>query len=749
MNIRVALVLLGAVAFATVVRTVDAADAEPLLVHVSAPLDDDTIAAGAPITFSATATDPHAGDVSDALVWTSSVDGVLGQGGRITRPLAPGIHRITAVVTSADGRGGSSTLMLTAVPSTLEIAPDADTTVDASRPSVALGSARVLHVDGAPEREALLRFSVVGLGSARIERAILRLTVAPGKGAGGRSGGTVRLLEAADDWTEDGTTWGSRPAGDRTLAEAGRVRPGAVLELDVTDGVRGNGVYSFAIAATSSDGVKYRSREALRGQPRLVVTVSADDDVLPRTGTGSGGIRSLAAVSDGVGYEDFSFGTGIDQNDNRVTGAKPESKLWWHDGLWWSTLWQPQVASYRIHWLDPGAQTWVDSGVPIDPRGRSRQDVLLDGGRLYVLSRFADSPPQNRLLRYAYSAGERRWGLDPGFPVDVPGGGTESATIARDSRGTLWTAYTLDAKVFVAHTTGTDAAWSAPFVIPVAEGTTVDADDIAAIQSLPGRIGVFWSNQRTDRFYFASLADGAPPNDAASWQLEVAVAGSRVADDHLNVKVGTDGRLFVAVKTSKTASADTLIGLLVRSANGSWSPLHPVGTVAFNPTRPICVLDEARRRVAVFYSGNHASVDYKESDMDTIAFPSGAGTPFIASASVGDVNNPTTTKQRVNASTGLVVLASSAERNTYWHNGVAPQPPSTTTTTTLTATTVTPTTATTTTSRPSTTTTRAPSTTTRPPTTTTTTPVSSTTTTTRRGVVCVPSVIPGLPPICL
>jgi hypothetical protein len=147
-------------------------------------------------------------------------------------------------------------------------------------------------------------------------------------------------------------------------------------------------------------------------------------------------------------------------------------------------------------------------------------------------------------------------------------------TIARDSTGKLWVAYTSSRKVFVNRTTGTDTQWGTPVQIPFS-ASTVGADDISSVQALSGnKIGVFWSNQSTDAFYLAVHPDSAAV--ASSWTLETAASGGSVADDHFNVKRASDGRLFVAVKTSKTSSSNTLVGLLVRSASGTWSSLHQV-----------------------------------------------------------------------------------------------------------------------------------------------------------------------------
>jgi hypothetical protein len=399
-----------------------------------------------------------------------------------------------------------------------------------------------------------------------------------------------------------------------------------------------------------------------------VLTAVATDNDLNR-GSASTTVTVEAVTT---GFEDFAFGSGVDDSPNRATSEKPESKLWFHDGLWWATLYNSSAGAHRIHRLDPTRQTWVDTGVRVDERARSRQDVLWDGQKLYMASRFGGSAPQNRLLRYSYVPASHTWTLDAGFPVNITGGGTEALTLAKDSTGSLWIAYTLNSRVWVNRTQGSDTAWGTPFVVPVSEGTTVNADDIAAVVALSGKIGVFWSNQSNDTDYFAVHGDSMPTSDPAAWRLEVAVRGTNLADDHMNLKLASDGRLFAVVKTSLTASDTTLIGLLVRSASGTWSPLYPVVTTNFEPTRPQCLLNEVDRRVYVFYSTHETSINYKTSSMDTIAFPGGAGTPIMASPTITGINNPTTTKQQVNATTRIVVVGSTPATRRYWHASLTP-----------------------------------------------------------------------------
>ena len=86
------------------------------------------------------------------------------------------------------------------------------------------------------------------------------------------------------------------------------------------------------------------------------------------------------------------------------------------------------------------------------------------------------------------------------------------------------------------------------------------------------------------------------------------------------------------------------------------------------------MLDEVRHQLYVFYSPDKSGVYYKVTDMDRVAFASGEGVRFIDSSSSNDINNPTTTKQNITPQMGLVVLASSPESTSYFHNTILPDP---------------------------------------------------------------------------
>ncbi|MEN8160426.1 MAG: Ig-like domain-containing protein, partial [Myxococcota bacterium] len=83
-------------------------------IAITSPLQGTTVFAGSSVSFAGTASDFESSDVTASLMWTSSLDGILGTGGSFSRSdLTVGAHTIT--VTATDGAGGfsSRTLRLT------------------------------------------------------------------------------------------------------------------------------------------------------------------------------------------------------------------------------------------------------------------------------------------------------------------------------------------------------------------------------------------------------------------------------------------------------------------------------------------------------------------------------------------------------------------------------------------------------------------------------------------------------------
>jgi PKD repeat protein len=357
------------------------------------------------------------------------------------------------------------------------------------------------------------------------------------------------------------------------------------------------------------------------------------------------------------------------------TGSKPESKLWWNDGVWWASMWDTASADFHIFKLDTGTQTWSDTGVALDDRPGTRADTLWDAaaGKLYVAShRFSESPATgfpSRLYRYSYNASTDTYTRDSGFPVTINNFRTETLVIDKDSSGQLWATWVQGGKVWVnasvCSPACSDASWGTAFSINPAN---VNSDDISSLIAFGGnKLGVMWSNQATSTDYFAVHSDSAADN---VWTIENALQGSGLADDHINLKTDSSGRVFAAVKTSKSGSADPLTMLLVRSTGGSWSS-HVFGLKRDHHTRPIVLLDEANGLVRMFATAPESggTIYQKTSPINSISFAGGLGTPIVKDAD-NQVNNVTSTKQNLDASTNLVVLAHSGAIR-YFHNFVS------------------------------------------------------------------------------
>jgi putative cell wall-binding protein len=394
----------------------------------------------------------------------------------------------------------------------------------------------------------------------------------------------------------------------------------------------------------------------------------------------SGASPAASAVVE-AGYRDFSFGAGF---VSAPTQDKPQSKLWYTDGSWWGGLFNPGDEKYHIFRMDLATHTWVDTGVVLDERDRSHADYLWDEAeqRLYVAS--AHRLEDQLVFVYGYDATTDTYTLDPAFPatgVVVGTGGSETITIAEDSTGQLWVAYTQPApgtdpltaprNVMVNRSVGGDAVWGTPFILPT-QGAQTSADDIAAIVAFGGNsIGVMWSNQNPEAsqtaFYFATHGDAAA-DDAWSSRSAVVTGGALFTEDHINIKLATtaSGRVLAVLKVN---AGPVQVVLADRNpASGAWTA-HVVSEE--DHTRPQLVIDDEHGVAHVFMTSptGGGGIYHKSAPLNALnTFPDGLGTPFMLSSSDPNINDVSTSKQNVNSTTGLLAIAADEFTQNYFHN---------------------------------------------------------------------------------
>jgi acid phosphatase type 7 len=157
---------------------------------------------------------------------------------------------------------------------TLAFAPEADAWVEESNPAENHGSAPMLEVDARPVTESYLRFRISGVTGA-VTRTTLRLY------ATNRTDDGPAVYGAGSSWTEEEITWNTRPARTTDAAgDMGLFEINTWVEYDITSLVIADGVYSFALVATSTDGADFESREG-ENPPQLIVTFDSASSPLP------------------------------------------------------------------------------------------------------------------------------------------------------------------------------------------------------------------------------------------------------------------------------------------------------------------------------------------------------------------------------------------------------------------------------------------------------------------------------------
>ncbi|KAA9345592.1 T9SS type A sorting domain-containing protein [Adhaeribacter soli] len=330
------------------------------------------------------------------------------------------------------------------------------------------------------------------------------------------------------------------------------------------------------------------------------------------------------------------------------TKDKPQSKVWMHDGRFWTVL--ITGSGTFLYRLDGAA--WK-SMLKISAFTYGRADCKMNGNVNHILLyRGAASQlisVEYEPVSFTYKLWSKRT-APANITLDT---GVETATIDLDTKGRMWLASDGTTNVNVRWSDAPYTTWSAPVNL-----ATVMDDDICAVIALPvaGKIGVMWSDQGTKRFGFKTHTDGAVPGTWSADEVPASQSalnvGFGMADDHINMKAAADGTLYCAVKTGYNHTSYPRIALLVRRPTGAWDNLYEVERQL--GTRPIVLLNEDQNKIKVVYTASETggNILYRESAISPIAF----GNQFTLIN--GTYNFATSCKQTYTAST--VILASTS-----------------------------------------------------------------------------------------
>jgi hypothetical protein len=410
-----------------------------------------------------------------------------------------------------------------------------------------------------------------------------------------------------------------------------------------------------------------------------------------------------------------------------VDPADPTHPTWW--GILWSTPFE-EYRIHKLdlttqEWSDTGTAVDDRSKTRSDVLWDGTSSVLYVASHVFSSSGAPSTKKGDwgRLYRFTYNTGTKTYTPTKGFPVDVTGGKSETLVLAKDTKGTLWVTYVESNQVMVNHSLdGDDGKWRLPFALPGAALENSEAgkvtDDISTIIAFNGHVGIMWSHQTynnlgtpvcagcnihsgheegdTDHLTsitmnFAVHDDGAPDS---VWSSSAIYTAS--GDDHISLKA-YDGHVYAAYKEAGLAKQ---IGLLDCDAavsgcgkktdwkhypvfkrkdnDGNGAPADLKSANAANPTRPTLLIDTTHRDLYIFVSveqgvTEQSSIRYKKASIDRIRFPTDDGVPFITTNLLNTdvdsvINDSTSTKQNLNSTTGLVVLASDGVQFQYFHN---------------------------------------------------------------------------------
>ncbi len=170
------------------------------------------------------------------------------------------------------GKLGNSNITSAATKSLITlptINPTADAWINQSSPSRTYGTTTTMKSDGSPNQDAIMNFTVSGIGTKKVTSAKLRLYVANGSPSAGE---IYRLLTAS--WNEASVNWNTVPAHNPiALKTLGIASTGTYLEIDLTSVVTADGVYGFKLSTPSSNNAVYNTREASANKPQLILKV--------------------------------------------------------------------------------------------------------------------------------------------------------------------------------------------------------------------------------------------------------------------------------------------------------------------------------------------------------------------------------------------------------------------------------------------------------------------------------------------
>jgi acid phosphatase type 7 len=154
--------------------------------------------------------------------------------------------------------------------------PVADAYVIQSAATANFGGNAALRVDNSPITHSYLRFVVSGLNGAGVQSAVLRVYA----NSGNASGFSVQNV-SDNAWSENLINFSNAPVPGRVLNSSKSFGAGTFVDVDLSEAIKGEGIFSLLLSTTSVTNTSLAAREAGKSTPQLLIIATSPTITIP------------------------------------------------------------------------------------------------------------------------------------------------------------------------------------------------------------------------------------------------------------------------------------------------------------------------------------------------------------------------------------------------------------------------------------------------------------------------------------
>jgi hypothetical protein len=342
---------------------------------------------------------------------------------------------------------------------------------------------------------------------------------------------------------------------------------------------------------------------------------------------------------------------------------KPQTKFWRANGSWWAVLANSEddVEGLSVYQFDEHAEAFTKASETLTNKPCASVDAHFDGKELLLAIRAPEVGIE--LQRLHYDDDMQRYLPDPDGSWTEPEVESPSVSVTKSKVGSIVLTYATDLPYYLSSPQSSFPHLGTSAALPGATPTLIGVD-LSAVIALGDDVALLWSDQGRESFFCAILREDGTVD------IEIAVSGGLVADDHIAVRE-YQGRLFVAVKTSRDddparASDDSLLLLLVREPTGKWHH-HCVAKIHEPVTRPMPLLEPEAGLIHVLYTHGpnpgERTIRARSARLDQFEFAAQETT--VMAVSNGQLNDVTGSREPLTRHNGALVAASDGHASRY------------------------------------------------------------------------------------